>query len=172
MHSCGTCILKCISKSVLSLHAVYQRVLLQGVWHTNKQNCDWNVIVQNWFGKSPCQCSSLTIIVVIWERILVDFLLYLLCWPTVCSVSWPNMFLLQKCKETGLHTDAKKDKVGDVQQEIEMRVSPAFCTLSISKNRTRDLSACSTVPQPTAPPRAQISSQVRAIKWCYKVLSQ
>ena len=43
------------------LYKVYQHVLVQGVWHTNKQYCDWNVIVQNWFGKSPCQCSTLTI---------------------------------------------------------------------------------------------------------------
>ena len=40
-----------VSKSVLNLYKVYQHVMLQGVWHTKKQNCDFNVIVQNWFGK-------------------------------------------------------------------------------------------------------------------------
>jgi len=63
VHSCATCLLKCISQSVLNLYKVYQHVLLQGVCHTEKQNCDLNVIVQNWFGKPPCQCSSLMVIV-------------------------------------------------------------------------------------------------------------
>jgi len=38
---------------------------VQTAWaqHTEKQHCDLNVIVQNWCGKSPCQCSSLTVIV-------------------------------------------------------------------------------------------------------------
>ena len=63
VHSCATCLLKCVSKSILNLYKVYQHVLLQGVWHTEKQNCDLNVTVQNWFGRSPCQGSILTVIV-------------------------------------------------------------------------------------------------------------
>jgi len=79
------------------------------------------------------------------------------------------MFLLQEGNGDTSPTYLQYEKVDDVMLDIEMKVSPTFCTLSISKNRTRYLSACSTVPQPTAPPRAQISSQIRAIKSCYKV---
>ena len=56
-------LLEYVSNSVLNLYKVYQHVLLQGVWYKNKQNYDLDVIVQNWFGKSPSQCSTLTVIV-------------------------------------------------------------------------------------------------------------
>jgi hypothetical protein len=37
------------------------------------------------------------------------------------------------------------------------------------RNRTRDIPACSAVPQPTAPPRAPIEMSTRNISWGVKV---
>jgi hypothetical protein len=39
-------------------------------------------------------------------------------------------------------------------------------------NRIRDLPVCSTVPQPTAPPRAPVVFLILKIKWFYTIETQ